>query len=75
MDLKNKMLSEMPDRERQILHDSTYMWNLTNNTMNVYTRQKQNHRHRKQTSAYQRGERGEAGANRGMGLIDTSYYV
>ena len=30
MDLEGTMLSEMTDRERQILYDITYVWNLTN---------------------------------------------
>ena len=30
MDLEGIMLSEMSDRERQILCDFTYMWNLKN---------------------------------------------
>ena len=33
----------------------TYMWDLKDNTMNVYAKQKQTHRHRRQT-CYQRGE-------------------
>ena len=45
------------DRERQILYDVTYMWNLKNNT-NEYTKQKQTHRLRKQTYGYQRGKVG-----------------
>ena len=34
MDLESNILSEISksDRERQILHDITYMWNLKNNT-------------------------------------------
>ena len=32
MDLESIMVSEMSDRERQILYDITYMWNLKNNT-------------------------------------------
>ena len=32
MDLEGIMVSEMSDRERQILYDITYMWNLKNNT-------------------------------------------
>ena len=32
MNLENIMLSEMSERERCILHDITYMWNLKNNT-------------------------------------------
>ena len=43
------MLSEMSDREKQILYVITYMWNLKNKTkkikkkMNI-TKQKQTHR-------------------------------
>ena len=36
--------------------------------MNVYAKQKQTHRHRKETCGYQRGER--EGQIRSMGLID-----
>ena len=39
--------------------------------MNVYTKQKQTHRHRKQMYGYQRGK----GQIRGMGLIDTNYSI
>ena len=58
MDLENIMLSEMSDRERQILYDITYMWNLKNNAnnANVYIKQKQTHRHRKQPYGYQKEE-------------------
>ena len=42
--------------------------------MNVYTKQKQTHRHRKQTSGYQRGK-GEAGQIKSMGLRDTNHYI
>ena len=57
MDLENILLSEI--RERQILHDITYTWNLKKiKQMNLYTEQKQTHRHRKQTNGYQRGEGG-----------------
>ena len=35
------------DRERQISHDITYMWNLKKMIqMNLFTKQKQIHRHR-----------------------------
>ena len=43
--------------------------------MNVYTKQTQSHRHRKQTCDYQRGEEMGEGHIRGMGLIDTNYYI
>ena len=47
MDLEIITLSEL--RERQISYDITYMWNLKEKTiqMNLYTNQKQNHRHKK----------------------------
>ena len=32
MDLEGIMLSEMSDRERQILYDTTYMWNIKSTT-------------------------------------------
>ena len=51
MDLENIKLSEMSDRERQILCDITYMWNLKIK-LNLYIKQKQTHRHRKQTYGY-----------------------
>ena len=42
-------------RERQILYDITYMWNLKHDSqMNLFTKHKQSHRHRKQTSGWQR---------------------
>ena len=34
MDLEGSMLSEMSDREREILYDLTYMWNLKANQTN-----------------------------------------
>ena len=43
------------DREREILHDITYMWNQKIIQVNLYIKQKQTHRHRKQTYSYQRG--------------------
>ena len=46
------------DRERQILYDITYMWNLKMIQMNLFTKQKQTHRHREQIYDYQRGKRG-----------------
>ena len=59
--------------ERQI-HDITYMGNLKNNTNEFIIKQKQTHRHSKQTYGYQRGERGGEGKIRSMGLTDTNYY-
>ena len=50
------MLSEMSDRERQILFDITYMWNIKIMQINVYAKQKQTYGYSKQTSGYQMGE-------------------
>ena len=55
MDLKIIILSKS-NRERQILYDITYTWNLKNKTINLFTKQKQTHRYRKQTYGYQRGK-------------------
>ena len=54
MDLQIILLSEV--RERQISYDITYMWNLNKKMiqMNLFTKQKQTHRQRKQTYGYQR---------------------
>ena len=50
------------DRERQILYDSTYVWNLKKLIlMNLFTKQKQTHRLREQTYGYQGGKDGEEG--------------
>ena len=47
-----------PDRERQISYDITYMWNLKKMIqMNLFSKQKQTHRPKKQTYGYQRGKR------------------
>ena len=43
------------DRERQI-YDTTSMWDLKMIQMNLFTKQKQTHRHGKQTYGYQRGK-------------------
>ena len=42
--------------------------------MNLYTKQKQTHRYRKQTYSYERGREGE-GKIRHLGLADTNYYT
>ena len=38
-------------------------------------KKKQTHRHREETSGYQRGEGSEEGQYRGRGLRGTNYYV
>ena len=49
MDLEFIPLSEV--RQRQISYDTTYIWNLKNKMiqLNLFTKQKQTHRHRKET--------------------------
>ena len=44
------------DRERQILYDITYLWNLKKNQLMNVTKNKYTYRYRKQTSSYQGGE-------------------
>ena len=63
------------DRARKILHDITYMRNLKIIQMNLYTKQKQNHRHRKQTYGYQTGEGRREGQIKSMGLTDTKNHT
>ena len=49
------------ERVRQIPHSMSYMWNLKKKKMiqmNLFTKQKHIHRHRKQTYGYQRGKAG-----------------
>ena len=48
MDLDNITLSGVSQAEK-VKYDITYMCNLKNLQMNLYTKQKQTHRHRKQT--------------------------
>ena len=43
------------EREGQIPHAITYMWNLKYDKMNLFTKQKQTHRHREQTCGCQGG--------------------
>ena len=50
------MLSETKTGKRQITYDITYMRNLKMIQMNLFTKQKQSHRHRKQTYGYQWGK-------------------
>ena len=60
-------------RERQI-YDITYLWNLKKMIqVNLFTKQKQTYRHRKQSYGYQRGRVG-GGINKEFGInIDTLY--
>ena len=56
------------DREKQISYDITYMWNLKKMIqMNLFTKQKQTHRHRKQIYGYQRAFLKERRGKLGVG--------
>ena len=61
------VLGEMSGRERQVLSNITYMWNLRNKPNEMYRQKQKQTRHRKQTSGYQRGEGSREGQIRGMG--------
>ena len=76
MDLEGIMLSEMSDRERQILYDITYHLYVEskkyNKLVNI-TKKKQTHRYREQTSGYPSGKgrgRGNIGVSVKQGLWD-----
>ena len=59
MNLQIIILSEVI-RQRQVSYDIVYMWNLKKKIqMNLFTKQKQTHRHRKQTYGCQRGKVGK----------------
>ena len=55
MDLKIIKRREVSQTERQI-YDATSMWGLKMIQMNLFTKQKQTHRHGKQPYGYQRGK-------------------
>ena len=60
MDLEIVILSDV--RQRQISYDIAYMWTLKKMIqINLFTKQKQTHRLRKQTYGYQRGKVGGEG--------------
>ena len=55
MDLEIIILCEVSQRQKS--YDITYMWNRKKMIqMNLFTKQKQAHRHRKQCYGYQRGK-------------------
>ena len=59
------------ERERQILHDITYIWNLIHGTNESFHR-KENHGHGEQTCGCQVGGEG-VGWIGNLGLIDANY--
>ena len=51
IDLEIIIPSEVSRKRRQIPYDITYIWNLKYDT-NLFTKQKQTHRHRRQNYGY-----------------------
>ena len=71
MQLEIIMLSEVKsERERQILHDITCMWNLNYDT-NESIYETESHRHIEQTGSCQGG----GGWSGRLGLADVSFYM
>ena len=59
MDLETVILSEVSQAEKDKYHDTTYMWNLKKDIqINLFIKQKQGHRCRKQIYGYQGDWRG-----------------
>ena len=57
MDLKGIMLSEISHTEEdKYCYDITYVESKKITQVNLFTKQKQTHRHRKQTYGYERGK-------------------
>ena len=75
MDLEIVIPNEV--NQRQMSYDIAYVWNLKKIIqMNLFTKQKQTHRHRQQTYGYQRRKVGwEEGYSEGLGLTDTHYRI
>ena len=76
MDLEITILNEVIETKK----DKYYMISLICRIlkiiqMNLYIKQEQNHRRRKQTHGYQSGEQGREGIIRNMGLMDKNYYT
>ena len=75
MDLENIMLSEMSERERQLLYDIIYMWNPKCNA-DEYLQQNKNRLKLQKTNQWFPVWRGKMeGKDSGVGLIDINYYV
>ena len=73
MDLVNVTLSEVSQRKTQAMWYLLYVE--SNKIMQMYTKQKQSHRHRKQIYCYQRREGSGKEQTKRMGLTDTNYYT
>ena len=75
MYLEDIMLSEMSDRERQIVWYHLYVESKKYSKLVNMTKKKQTHRYTEQTSSYQEGRGKEEVQDRGTGLRGTNYYV
>ena len=54
-DLENITVSEISQKEKDMLYDVTYMWNTKNSENESVCKQKQTHRHRKYIYRYRKG--------------------
>ena len=70
---RNDILSAVIQTEKDKYHIS-FMLSKKMIQINLFTKQKQTHRHRKQIYGNQRGK-GREGQIRNLGLIDTHYYI
>ena len=70
MDLENIRLREVNQTKTKVLGDISHMWNLKNNTKDLYTQQKQTLIHREQTYRYQKKKEEKITS---LGLRDTHY--
>ena len=70
------ILSEVSQTEKNKHHYITYMWNLILKTMevNVFTKQKQTQRHRKEIYSYQRGNTEGYIKSLGLAYVYTTIY-
>ena len=76
MDAENIILSKVNQTEKGIYYMISLICRILKIIqMNLYIKQEQNHRRRKQTHGYQSGEQGREGIIRNMGLMDKNYYT
>ena len=76
MQLEIIILSKVSQKEKDKYHMISLICRILKIIqMNLYIKQEQNHRRRKQTHGYQSGEQGREGIIRNMGLMDKNYYT
>ena len=63
------------EKERQVLYDIIYMWNLKYGTNKIIHETETDHRHKEQIYGCQGGGWNGAGGTRSLGLVDANYYV